>query len=103
MRATILAASMRCVRCVLCVLAAWLVAPEGRAEPPPQPVAAPTADAKAEARTRYLRGLKLAEGGAYEQAVAEFLRAYELAPTFKIFYNVGLVYMQHGEPANALR
>lgn len=59
-------------------------------------------EAMAEARTRYERGLKLYSEGAYEAALVEMQRAYELAPTFKILYNLGLVHRQLHDFAAAL-
>lgn len=44
-----------------------------------------------EARTRYDRGQELFNDGAYEQAMLEFDRAYELAPASLLLFNVGQV------------
>jgi hypothetical protein len=49
------------------------------------------ADAASEARTRYERAVKLYEDGVYDAALAEFTRAYELNPSYKVLYNVGQV------------
>ncbi len=58
--------------------------------------------AMAEARARYERGLKLYAEGAYEAALVEMQRAYELAPSYKILYNLGLVHRQLHDFAAAL-
>jgi len=63
---------------------------------------APTEAQKAEARARYDRGLKLYDQGAYEAALVEMRRAYELAPAFKILYNLGLIHRQLNDHAAAL-
>jgi len=63
---------------------------------------APTEAQKAEARARYDRGLKLYDQGAFEAALVEMKRAYELAPAFKILYNLGLIYRQLNDHAAAL-
>lgn len=63
---------------------------------------APTEAQKTEARARYERGLKLYDQGAYEAALVEMRRAYELAPTYKILYNLGLIHRQLNDYAAAL-
>ena len=47
-----------------------------------------------EAKERFRVGLKLYDDGAYEAARVQFERAYELAPSYKLLYNIGLVYNQ---------
>ena len=63
---------------------------------------APTEAQKTEARARYERGLKLYDQGSYEAALVEMRRAYELAPTYKILYNLGLIHRQLNDYAAAL-
>lgn len=63
---------------------------------------APTEAQKAEARARYDRGMKLYDQGAYEAALVELRRAYELHPTYKILYNLGLIHKQLNDHAQAL-
>ena len=63
---------------------------------------APSEAQKAEARARYERGLKLYDQGAYEAALVEMRRAYELSPSFKILYNLGLIHRQLNDHAAAL-
>lgn len=46
-----------------------------------------------EARERFGRGVELYREGRYEAALAEFVRAYEIAPHFSVLYNIGQ--MQH--------
>jgi hypothetical protein len=65
--------------------------------------AEPTKEAQEEARTRYQRGTQLYSDGAYELALIEFQRAYELAPSYKILYNVAQVNAQLGNYAGALK
>jgi hypothetical protein len=62
----------------------------------------PSEAQKAEARARYERGLKLYDQGAYEPALVEMRRAYELNPTYKILYNLGLIHKQLNDHAAAL-
>lgn len=44
-----------------------------------------------EARERFGRGVELYRAGEYEAALAEFQRAYELAPHYSVLYNIGQV------------
>jgi hypothetical protein len=55
------------------------------------PAFAVRADAASEARARYERAVKLYEDGVYDAALAEFTRAYELNPSYKVLFNVGQV------------
>lgn len=57
----------------------------------------------AEARTRYKKGLELYQEGAFDAALIELQRAYDLAPSYKILYNIGLVDLQLNDYAGALR
>jgi len=50
-----------------------------------------------EARQRYQRGLQLFNEANYDAARVEFERAYQLAPSYKILYNIGLSYEQLGD------
>lgn len=63
----------------------------------------PSASAMAEAKMRYERGLKLYDEGNYDAARVEMQRAYELAPSYRILYNLGLVHRQLNDYAAALR
>jgi hypothetical protein len=64
--------------------------------------ARPDSSALDEARGRYQRGLQLFNEGNYEAARVEFERAYQLAPSYKILYNVGLCHEQLGDYVQAL-
>ncbi|HEU4533264.1 MAG TPA: PEGA domain-containing protein [Polyangiaceae bacterium] len=57
----------------------------------------------ADARSHYERGLALYDEGANDAALVEFEKAYELAPSYKIRYNIGLVYKHLADYAGALR
>lgn len=70
---------------------------------PTAPAETPSASAMAEAKMRYERGLKLYDEGNYDAARVEMQRAYELAPTYRILYNLGLVHRQLNDYAAALR
>jgi hypothetical protein len=55
-----------------------------------------------EARTHRDKGLKLFKDGAYEAALVEFERAFELAPTWRLHYNIALIHRQMNDFAGAL-
>jgi hypothetical protein len=65
-----------------------------RAEEPPRQVEA--------ARESFERGLALFERGEPRAALAELRRAHELAPSFRIFYNIALVNVALDDPAGAI-
>jgi hypothetical protein len=52
---------------------------------------APTPDKLDEARKRYDRALELSDEGNYDEALLELQRAYALAPTYRLLYNLGVV------------
>ena len=55
------------------------------------------------ARLHYERGLQLFNEENYDAALFEFERAYELAPTYKILYNMGRIQRQQHNYAAAMR
>jgi hypothetical protein len=92
------------------VTAAWA---QGEADTPPapsgptttthvSPTFLPSAEAQEEARQRFMRALELADDGQFDAALVELNKAYELAPTYRILYNVGVVYQQLKDYARAL-
>lgn len=56
-----------------------------------------------EARQRFQRGLQLFEEKNFEAARVELERAYQLAPTWKLLYNIGICYSQRGDYVEALK
>lgn len=56
-----------------------------------------------EARQHFDRGVRLYTDGAFDAARAELERAYQLAPTYKLLYNLGLAYEQQGDFVGALK
>ena len=51
----------------------------------------PTTEEMAEARRRYDRALELTDEGNYDEALVELQRAYAVAPTYRLLYNLGVV------------
>jgi hypothetical protein len=70
---------------------------------PDNHAAAPTKEQINEARVRYDRGRELYADGEYKIALIEFERAYAIAPTFQVLYNVGQVNLQLNNYAAAAR
>ncbi len=71
--------------------------------PKSAPATAPADRKVDEARSHYERGLKLYDEGAYDGARVEFEKAYELAPSYKILYNIGLVRKQLADYVGGMR
>jgi len=69
-------------------------------EPQTKPADAPNTE---EARTRYNRGIELYNDGDYKLALIEFQRSYDLAPNWRILYNLGEVHYQLNNYAAALQ
>jgi hypothetical protein len=70
-----------------------------RAEPAAKP---PGADAEAQARQCFQRGLDLFDENDLDGAVVEFRRAYELAANYRILYNLGQVAAERHDYARAM-
>jgi tetratricopeptide (TPR) repeat protein len=67
------------------------------------PVAAePTAADSEVARGHFEEGLDRAHAGRYEEALQQFLLAYEKSPHFAVLYNVGQTYIALERPLEAL-
>ena len=56
-----------------------------------------------EARTHREKGMQLYKEGAFEAALVELERAYDLAPTYKLLYNIAVIHNQLNDFAAALR
>lgn len=80
---------------LLAIAAATAIVPAASAQ-------APNAKALAEARTRYEKGKQLYKEGAFDAALAELQRSYELAPSYKILYNIALVQRARNDFAGTL-
>jgi hypothetical protein len=75
----------------------------GSTAAPAPGAAAPSSDSIEKARVHYERGLVLFNEENYDAALFEFERAYELAPSYKILYNMGRIQRQQNNYAAALR
>jgi tetratricopeptide (TPR) repeat protein len=56
----------------------------------------------AEARDRFQRGVTLYREGSFDAALAEFQRAYELAPNFRLLFNLAQVQVERHDAVAAL-
>src|SRR5512133_5304 len=63
---------------------------------------APTQVERDDAQRHYKRGVELFKNSVYDAALIEFRRAYEIAPSYKILYNIGQVSRQLDDFASAL-
>ncbi len=56
-----------------------------------------------EAKQRFLKGVDLFGESDFQGSLVEFKRSYELVPNFTVLYNIGQVYFQMQDYANALK
>jgi len=63
---------------------------------------ASSASATTEARERFQRGVTLYREGSFDAALAEFKRAYEIAPNYRILYNLAQVQVERHDSVAAL-
>lgn len=88
---------------VLAVSPVMAQQPPPPADPAPAAPAAAATPAQEEARQRFERGMQLYSDGAYDLALIELQRAYDLAPSYKLLYNIAQVNAQLSNYAGALR
>jgi hypothetical protein len=69
-----------------------------RASPPPAPS---TADVE-RAKERFQKGVTLFKERSFDAALAEFQKAYELAPDYRLLYNLAQIQMERHDYVNAL-
>lgn len=81
---------------LLSVIALALAAPHAAAQST-RPV-----DKKAEAKARFQQGDAHLQAGAYQAAIDEFLKAYELFPNDRIHFNIAQAYRLKGDREKAL-
>jgi hypothetical protein len=86
---------------VALLLSIALASPALRAQPRPDG-SAPSRQDLDEAQKRYKRGIELFNEGQYDASMIEFRKANELAPSYKILYNIGQVNRQLNDYARAV-
>lgn len=72
------------------------------AQAPAPHASGPEASSMQDARARFKRGLALYANGSFDAALAEFKRAYGLAPSYRILYNIAQASCQTHDYAGAL-
>ena len=60
------------------------------------------AEARAEARSHFDRGVGFSRQHAYTEALGEFQRAYQIFPHFSVLYNIGQALIALGRPTDAI-
>jgi hypothetical protein len=90
------------MRWVLALLVMLAAAADARAQAPAEEGADRSADRKEQARERFVRGVERMRVKDYAGAVAEFQRAYEIAPYPVVLYNLGIAYDALGRPVEAV-
>ncbi|HMA96073.1 MAG TPA: PEGA domain-containing protein [Polyangiaceae bacterium] len=73
--------------------------PSGTVVQHAEPTSAPTE----EASFRFQRGVSLYKERSYDAALAEFNRAYELAPDYRVLYNIAQVQAERGDFVAAVK
>lgn len=86
---------------MLVVLA--LASTSGLAHADPKPATSAADPGVGEARDRFLRGVDLYREGSFDAALAEFNKAYQLAPNFRVLYNMAQVQTERHDYVAALK
>jgi hypothetical protein len=69
---------------------------------PPATTSGTAPDTLRDAERRYARALQLYDEGAFDAALLELQRVYELAPSFRLLYNLGIVSLKLHDAAGAM-
>jgi hypothetical protein len=89
------------VRPLLLCLLVWVVSGHARSAAA-QPKGAPVAPGSDEASERFRSGVAFYKDRDFEAALVEFKRAYELAPNYKVLFNLGQTSRELDDYATAL-
>jgi tetratricopeptide (TPR) repeat protein len=79
------------------VIASVSPTPLASADSPKPSASAPDEAAKRAASAHFHRGAELLQQGAYREALLELQRAYEIAPNYRVLFNVGQSHVALGE------
>ena len=83
-------------------LGSSMLAVPAQADKPAKEEAEVSDEAREEASERFRRGVKLYKDNDYVAALVEFKRAYELAPNYRVLYNLGQTSRELKDYASAL-
>jgi tetratricopeptide (TPR) repeat protein len=84
------------------LLSGALAAPQVSAQEPGSAASSSRPSPLSIARQHFARGVELYRVGAYDAALAEFTRAYELSPNYRILYNIAQIQAQRQDYVQAL-
>ncbi len=88
---------------VLCCALACVVTSAQSVNAQSAPAANPSDAAKEEASAHFKRGAELFQNGLYRAALVELRRAYDIAPNYRVLYNIGQTHVALGEFVEAIR
>ncbi|HEY5955734.1 MAG TPA: PEGA domain-containing protein [Polyangiaceae bacterium] len=100
---------MKTPQFTLVLLATTLMVEVAAAKPPTAASSAtnaaadPSGSQAEEASQRFQRGVKLYRERSFDGALAEFNRAYELAPNYRVLFNIGQVHAERGDYVAAIK
>lgn len=95
---------MRHALIAICAIAALLArAPAAFAQGTSRPQATPSEQDKAEASSHFRRAVELFQDGLFRPSLVELKRAYEIAPNYRVLYNIGQAHMALGEFVEAIQ
>jgi tetratricopeptide (TPR) repeat protein len=87
---------------ICAILALMLLTPTAFAKGTSRAQPTPSEESKAEASSHFRRGADLFQDGLYRPALVELKRAYEIAPNYRVLYNIGQTHMALGEFVEAI-
>ncbi|HEX4339814.1 MAG TPA: PEGA domain-containing protein [Polyangiaceae bacterium] len=93
---------MKRLRSFVLVALAFAPAPAMAQTKAPAPAPAEAGGDVSEARQRFQRGVELYKEGSFDAALAEFNKAYELAPNYRVLYNLAQVQTERHDYVDAL-
>lgn len=85
------------------IMAMILPTPTGLAQGTSHAQPTPSDEAKAEASSHFRRAVDLFQDGLFRPALVELKRAYEIAPNYRVLYNIGQAHMALGEFVEAIQ
>lgn len=98
----------RHVACAIVMMSVWMTASgtasaQGQGESTPAPATPESGSNLEEARVHYERAIELYNEDSFEAALVEIRRAYDIAPSYKMLYNIGHIQRARKDFASALQ
>jgi tetratricopeptide (TPR) repeat protein len=88
---------------ICAILALTALTPTASAQGTSHAQPTPSEEAKAEASSHFRRAADLFQDGLFRPALVELKRAYEIAPNYRVLYNIGQAHMALGEFVEAIQ